>query len=75
MDEQDIDDLLNIPMTPTLYWDPKGKCLKVDKEAGKVSGRKRVIVWKGRVRKWDSARLWKGVCDREWVSMRECRGD
>ena len=39
MDEQDIDDLLNIPMTPTLYWDPKGKCLKVDKEAGKVSGR------------------------------------
>ena len=41
MDEQDIDDLLNIPMTPTLYWDPKGKCLKVDKEAGKVSVRER----------------------------------
>lgn len=36
MDNDDIDDLLELPMQPNLYWDPFEKCIRVDSELGKV---------------------------------------
>jgi hypothetical protein len=36
MDDDDIDDLLSLPMTHNLYWDPFAKCLRMDQKLGKV---------------------------------------
>ncbi|KAJ1415350.1 hypothetical protein B484DRAFT_160769 [Ochromonadaceae sp. CCMP2298] len=37
MDEEEIDDLLFLPMAPNTYWDPFDKCLRVDPQLGQVS--------------------------------------
>lgn len=36
MDDEDIDDLMEFPVAPNCYWDPKDKVMRVDPEAGKV---------------------------------------
>lgn len=36
MDEEDIDDLLSLPMAYNVYWDPFEKCLRLDPLLGKV---------------------------------------
>ena len=36
MDENDIDELLELPMAPNMYWDPFEKSLKMDPELGTV---------------------------------------
>lgn len=36
LDEDDIDDLLSLPMVHNVYWDPFSKCLRLDPTLGKV---------------------------------------
>ena len=36
LDEEDIDDLLDLPMAPNVYWDPFQKCLRLDPQLGHV---------------------------------------
>lgn len=36
LDEDDIDDLLSLPMVHNVYWDPFSKCLRLDPALGKV---------------------------------------
>ena len=36
MDEDDIEDLLNLPLAHNVYWDPFSKCLRLDPQLGKV---------------------------------------
>lgn len=36
MDDEDIDDLLDLPTTPNLFWDPFAKCLRIDPLLGQV---------------------------------------
>lgn len=36
MDDEDMDDLLDLPMTSTTYWDPFAKCLRIDPQLGHV---------------------------------------
>lgn len=36
MDDDDIDDLLSLPMAHNVYWDPFAKCLRIDPKLGKV---------------------------------------
>lgn len=36
MDEEDIEDLINLPMAHNVYWDPFSKCLRLDPQLGKV---------------------------------------
>jgi hypothetical protein len=37
MDDEEIEDLLSLPMTKNIYWDPFDKMLRIDPELGKVS--------------------------------------
>lgn len=37
MDDDDIEELLEFPIGIDMYWDSRAKCLKLDKEASKVS--------------------------------------
>lgn len=37
LDEEDIDDLLSLPMVHNVYWDPFSKCLRLDPKLGKVN--------------------------------------
>ncbi len=36
MDDEEIEDLLGMPLTKNMYWDPVDKCLRMDPELGKV---------------------------------------
>ena len=36
MDDEDINDLLDFPMAPNVYWDPFEKCLRIDPQLGTV---------------------------------------
>lgn len=36
MDDEDINDLLMVPMAPNVYWDPFAKCLRIDPQLGGV---------------------------------------
>eukprot|EP01031_Cornospumella_fuschlensis_P025018 gene25018-30220_t len=36
MDDEDIDDLLDLPTAPNVFWDPFAKCLRIDPLLGQV---------------------------------------
>ncbi len=36
MDDDEIEDLLSLPMAKNIYWDPFEKCLRIDPLLGKV---------------------------------------
>jgi hypothetical protein len=36
LDDDDIEDLLSLPMAHNIYWDPFSKCLRLDPKLGKV---------------------------------------
>jgi hypothetical protein len=36
MDDEDIEDLLSLPMVPNVYWDPFSKCLRLDPKLREV---------------------------------------
>jgi hypothetical protein len=36
MDDEDMDDLFDLPMAPNVYWDPFSKCLRIDPQLGEV---------------------------------------
>jgi hypothetical protein len=36
LDDDDIDDLISLPMAHNIYWDPFAKCLRIDPKLGKV---------------------------------------
>jgi hypothetical protein len=36
MDDDELDDLCNLPMAHNVYWDPFAKCLRIDPRLGKV---------------------------------------